>query len=60
MNRVIGTMKLYVFPSDQLGSTKDTIDQVVSGQAVITSTDVAPFADLGVKRFTDSYGTISF
>lgn len=44
-----GTMKLYVFPSDQLGSTKDTIDQVVSGQAVITSTDVAPFADLGVK-----------
>lgn len=44
-----GTMKINVFPSDQLGSTKDTIDQVVSGQAVITSTDVAPFADLGVK-----------
>ncbi len=44
-----GTMKIYVFPSDQLGSTKDTIDQVVSGQSVITSTDVAYFADLGVK-----------
>lgn len=44
-----GTMKLNVFPSDQLGSTKDTIDQVISGQPVITSTDVAPFADIGVK-----------
>ncbi len=44
-----GTMKINVFPSDQLGSTKDTIDQVVTGQSVITSTDVAPFADLGVK-----------
>lgn len=44
-----GSMTLNVFPSDQLGSTKDAIDQCLTGDAVITSTDASYFADLGVK-----------
>lgn len=43
-----GTIKMNVFPSDQLGSGKDTIDQAWMGDPVIYSTDVAMFADLGV------------
>ena len=44
-----GNMTMNVFPSDQLGSTKDTIDQCLTGDAVVTSTHVSYFADLGVK-----------
>lgn len=43
-----GAIKCNIFPSDQLGSTKDTIDQCLNGDAVITSTDTSMFADLGV------------
>lgn len=43
-----GAIKCSIFPSDQLGSTKDTIDQCLNGDAVITSTDTSMFADLGV------------
>lgn len=43
-----GTIKMNVFPSDQLGSGKDTIDQAWMGDPVVYSTDVAMFADLGV------------
>ncbi|MCD8352288.1 MAG: C4-dicarboxylate TRAP transporter substrate-binding protein [Planctomycetaceae bacterium] len=43
-----GAIKMNVFPSDQLGSGKDTIDQAWMGDPIIYSTDVAMFADLGV------------
>lgn len=43
-----GEIRMNVFPSDQLGSGKDTIEQVWVGDPVIFSTDVAMFADLGV------------
>ena len=43
-----GTMKLNLFPSDQLGNGKDMIDQMLLGDAVSFSTDATFYAELGV------------
>jgi TRAP-type transport system periplasmic protein len=43
-----GTMKLNLFPSDQLGNGKQMIDQMLINEAVIFSTDTTFYADLGV------------
>ncbi|MCD8140564.1 MAG: C4-dicarboxylate TRAP transporter substrate-binding protein [Planctomycetaceae bacterium] len=43
-----GTIKLNLFPNDQLGSGKDQIEQAWMGDPVVHSTDTAMFADLGV------------
>jgi tripartite ATP-independent transporter DctP family solute receptor len=43
-----GSMVLHLFPSDQLGSGKAQIDQIIMGSPNIYSTDASFFADLGV------------
>lgn len=43
-----GKLRMNVFPSDQLGSGKDCIDQAWMGDPIIYSTDASFFADLGV------------
>ncbi|GHU39437.1 C4-dicarboxylate ABC transporter [Spirochaetia bacterium] len=43
-----GTMKIEVFPSSQLGSKNEIIDQMLAGMAVITLADGAFYADRGV------------
>ncbi|MCC8115653.1 MAG: TRAP transporter substrate-binding protein DctP, partial [Planctomycetes bacterium] len=43
-----GTIRLNLFPNDQLGSGKDQIEQAWMGDPVVHSTDTAMFADLGV------------
>lgn len=46
-----GSMKIEIFPSSQLGSKNDLIDQMLAGSAVITLADGAFFADRGVPDF---------
>lgn len=46
-----GTMRLELYPSSQLGSKKDLIDQMSAGSPVITLADGAFYADLGVPDF---------
>ena len=46
-----GTMKVTLYPSSQLGSKDNIIDQAVNGDAVITLANGAFFQDRGVKDF---------
>lgn len=46
-----GTMIMELYPSSQLGSKKDLIDQMTAGSPVITLADGAFYADLGVPDF---------
>ncbi|QZY54361.1 C4-dicarboxylate TRAP transporter substrate-binding protein [Crassaminicella profunda] len=55
-----GTMKIELFPSAQLGSKNDLIDQMLAGDAVITLADGAFYADRGVKDFGIVFGPYLF
>lgn len=55
-----GTMKMEVFPSSQLGSKNDIIDQMQAGSAVITLADGAFYADRGVSDFGIVFGPYLF
>ncbi|MBB6218517.1 tripartite ATP-independent transporter DctP family solute receptor [Anaerosolibacter carboniphilus] len=55
-----GTMKLEVFPSSQLGSKNDIIDQMLAGDSVITLADGAFYADRGVPDFGIVFGPYLF
>ncbi len=55
-----GTMKMEVFPSSQLGSKNDIIDQMLAGSAVITLADGAFYADRGVPDFGITFGPYLF
>lgn len=46
-----GTMELQLFPSSQLGSKNDLIDQMIAGSSIVTIADGAFYADRGVKDF---------
>ncbi|MDR1534263.1 MAG: C4-dicarboxylate TRAP transporter substrate-binding protein [Planctomycetota bacterium] len=46
-----GAMKMDVYPSSQLGSKNDIIDQMIAGDSVITLADGAFYADRGVPDF---------
>lgn len=46
-----GTMRMDLFPSSQLGSKTDIIDQMLAGSPVITLADGAFYADQGVPDF---------
>ncbi|MFG6082585.1 C4-dicarboxylate TRAP transporter substrate-binding protein [Paracoccus litorisediminis] len=43
-----GDLKIELFPSDQLGSGKQVIDQMLLGEPVCYSTDASFFAEVGV------------
>lgn len=55
-----GTMKMEVFPSSQLGSKNDLIDQMLAGDSVITLADGAFYADRGVEDFGIVFGPFIF
>ena len=46
-----GTMQLELYPSGQLGSKDDLLDQIATGEAICTLADGAYFYDRGVKDF---------
>ena len=46
-----GSILVEIFPSSQLGSKNDLIDQMIAGDSVITLADGAFYADRGVKDF---------
>ncbi|WP_066452503.1 C4-dicarboxylate TRAP transporter substrate-binding protein [Anaerotruncus rubiinfantis] len=49
-----GTMKVELYPSSQLGSKNDLVDQMIAGDSVITLGDGGMFADRGVPDFSIS------
>lgn len=55
-----GTMEIQLFPSSQLGSKNDLIDQMLAGDAVITLADGAFYADRGVVDFGIVFGPYLF
>lgn len=55
-----GTMTLELYPSDQLGSKNDLIDQMVAGQPVITIADGAFYADRGAYDMGIVFGPYLF
>ena len=46
-----GQMELELYPSSQLGSKNDLIDQMIAGEPVMTLANGAWYADRGVKDF---------
>lgn len=46
-----GSIKVELFPSSQLGSKNDLIDQMIAGDAIITIADGAFYAERGVPDF---------
>ncbi|WP_291633175.1 C4-dicarboxylate TRAP transporter substrate-binding protein [Clostridium sp.] len=55
-----GSMKVELFPSSQLGSKNDIIDQMMAGSAVITLADGAFYADRGVPDMGITFGPYLF
>ncbi|ABR46777.1 TRAP dicarboxylate transporter, DctP subunit [Alkaliphilus metalliredigens QYMF] len=55
-----GNMTVQVFPSSQLGSKNDIIDQMMAGDSVITLADGAFYADRGVPDFGIVFGPYLF
>ena len=47
-----GSMKVSLYPSSQLGSKNDIMDQMIAGDSVITLADGGFFADRGVPDFS--------
>lgn len=54
-----GSIKVELYPSSQLGSKNDLIDQMIAGDSVITLGDGGAFIDRGVPdmAFMAAYGT---
>lgn len=55
-----GSIQVEVFPSSQLGSKNDLIDQMLAGDSVITLADGAFYADRGVQDFGITFGPYLF
>lgn len=55
-----GQMVMEIFPSSQLGSKNDLIDQMLAGDSVITLADGAFYADRGVSDFGIVFGPFIF
>lgn len=55
-----GSLELQIFPSSQLGSKNDIIDQMLAGDAVITLADGAFYAERGVPDFGIVFGPYLF
>ena len=55
-----GSLKVELFPSSQLGSKTDIIDQMQAGDAVITIADGAFYAERGVPDFGIVFGPYLF
>lgn len=55
-----GTMRLELYPSGQLGSKDDLLDQIATGEAICTLADGAYFYDRGVKDFGIVFGPYLF
>lgn len=55
-----GSMLVELFPSSQLGSKTDLIDQMIAGDAVITIADGAFYAERGVPDFGIVFGPYLF
>ncbi len=46
-----GTMKVEIFPSSQLGTKNDLMDQMIAGDSIITLADGSFYAERGVPDF---------
>ncbi|MDR1831451.1 MAG: C4-dicarboxylate TRAP transporter substrate-binding protein [Fusobacteriaceae bacterium] len=55
-----GSIKVELFPSSQLGSKNDLIDQMLAGDSVITLADGAFYADRGVVDMGITFGPYFF
>ena len=55
-----GTMQIELYPSGQLGSKDDLLDQIATGEAICTLADGAYFYDRGVKDFGIVFGPYLF
>lgn len=55
-----GTMRMELYPSSQLGSKSDLIDQMYAGAPVITLADGAFYADQGVPDFGITFAPYLF
>lgn len=55
-----GTMTMELYPSDQLGSKNDLIDQMMAGQPVVTIADGAFYADRGAYDMGITFGPYLF
>ena len=55
-----GSMRVEVFPSSQLGSKNEIIDQMLAGMNVITLADGAFYADRGVPDLGITFGPYLF
>lgn len=55
-----GKMKIEIFPSSQLGSKNDIIDQMLAGDSVITLADGAFYAERGVPDLGITFGPYLF
>ena len=55
-----GEILMEIFPSSQLGSKNDLIDQMLAGDSVITLADGAFYADRGVADFGIVVGPVIF
>ncbi|MBC7239973.1 MAG: C4-dicarboxylate ABC transporter substrate-binding protein, partial [Chloroflexi bacterium] len=55
-----GTIKVQLYPSSQLGSKNELIDQMLAGIPVITLADGAFYADRGVPDFGIVFGPYLF
>jgi len=55
-----GTMKMEIFPSEQLGSTPQLMDQMVAGDSVIVLADGAYYYDRGAKDMGILFGPYLF
>lgn len=55
-----GSIKVEIFPSSQLGSKNDLIDQMLAGDSVITLADGAFYAERGVEDFGIVFGPYLF
>ena len=55
-----GTMRIDLFPSGQLGTQDEMIDQIIAGENIITLADPGFYADRGVKDFGIMFGPYMF
>lgn len=55
-----GAVKIELYPSNQLGSKEDLLDQMVAGEPICTLADGAYFYDRGVKDLGITFGPYLF
>ena len=55
-----GSMVIELFPSSQLGNKDDLMDQMIAGEAVITTGSAGYFADRGVPDMGITFGPYMF